>query len=218
MNSELFEELKRKEETGYYADMVYKDNSLAADLIGIAKEDPTAVKYTAEKTIRYLSEKSPELVYPYFDKIAELLDSGNKFIKWGAVITLPNLLANDTEGKWEGVSKKYIGCYRSCDIVEFSNAVESLPKILKAYPSEEKNIMPFLLNVDSRRFMHKGEYSRECVNVAKEKVIDCFILIYEKSPYKAWIKDFVIECRENERKQVRTKTKRFWRKYGYREI
>ena len=218
MNSGLFEELRRKEETGYYADMVYEDSSLAADLIEIVKEDGSAVKYTAEKTLRYLSEKSPELIYPYFDKIAELLDSGNKFIKWGAVITLANLLAVDTLGKWEGVSKRYIECYRSWDIVEFSNAVESLPKILKAYPAEEKNIMPLLLNVDSRKFLHKGEYSRECVNVAKEKVIDCFILIYEKSPYKAWIKDFVVECRENERKQVRTKTKRFWRKYGYREI
>ena len=55
MNSGLFEELRRKEETGYYADMVYEDSSLAADLIEIVKEDGSAVKYTAEKTIRYLS-------------------------------------------------------------------------------------------------------------------------------------------------------------------
>ena len=39
MNSGLFEELRRKEETGYYADMVYEDSSLSADLIEIVKED-----------------------------------------------------------------------------------------------------------------------------------------------------------------------------------
>ncbi|MFC1841223.1 hypothetical protein ACFL1N_16760, partial [Thermodesulfobacteriota bacterium] len=46
-----------------------------------------SIRLGCEKTLRLISEKQPELLYPYFVAFTKMLDSENNFLKWGAIIT-----------------------------------------------------------------------------------------------------------------------------------
>jgi len=40
------------------------------------------------------------MVYPFFDRIAAFLDSGNSFLRWGTILTLSHLARADEEGRF----------------------------------------------------------------------------------------------------------------------
>jgi len=77
------------------------------DLIEKINTDKGIGKFFLEKSVRLLSEREPNLVYPYFNEIAELIQSPNNFIKWGAIITLSNLIAVDEENRFEPLFDEY---------------------------------------------------------------------------------------------------------------
>lgn len=71
------------------------------------------------------------------------------------------------------------------------------------------------MKIDEHTFLHKGEVSPECLNVAKAQIIDCFDRVYPKSQYKSQILTFVQANVDNTRSQVRSKAKRFLKKYCF---
>ena len=203
--NQLLTLLKEKRELEFYLELLSKDTAVLPELLSILETEKTAVKYQAEKVVRQLSEKDPRRLYPYFMRVAGLFNSPNQFIKWGAILTLPNLLPVDSENQWKTVREAYLPFYKSQAIAEFGNAVQSVPKILSAHPEEEQTILPLLLDVDSRVFLHKGEVSPECKNVAKGHVLECFINLYARSSYQTQMRGFAKQNLENPRKQVRAK-------------
>jgi hypothetical protein len=210
----LLEELKEKNGMEYYARIVDTDVSALPMLLEIMETEKSAVKYQAEKVIRHVSEEKPELLYAYFERIADLLSSKFDIIKWGAILTLPNLLTADAENKWEKVRVKYLSSLKTEKIAEFGNIVSCVKKILKAHPEEEKEIVPSLLNIDSHVFIYHGEISPECVNVAKGHIIQCFTEIYPESEYKSEIVSFIKHNADNSRNQVRMKANKFLKRYA----
>lgn len=210
----LIEALKRKSDMHVVISQAIEDATIIPLLLDIIETDKTAIKFNAEKIIRKISEENPNLLYPYFERIALLIESENTFIRWGFMLTLPNLLKVDTDIKWEKVSRKYLSLLDSTSIETFGNAVSGIWKILEAYPELEKDIVPKLLNIEERYFLHKGEVSPECMNIAKGQIIECFDRLYDKSPYKSQMLTFVQANLENSRKPVQGKAKRFMKKYG----
>jgi hypothetical protein len=176
--------------------------------------DTSSVKFTAEKALRKISEDRPELLSPYYMRIAALLDSSNTFIRWGAIFTIPNLLAVDTEHQWEKLRERYLAFYKTQNIVEFGNAVQGVPKILFSHPEEEKNIVPLLCRIDTHVFLYKGEESPECRNVAAGQIIDCFTVLYASSSYQKEMLAFVKQNTNSSRKQIAHKAKMFLKKFG----
>lgn len=179
--------------------------AILPELLSIIETEKSAVKYQAEKAVRQLSETDPQLLSPYFMRIAGFLGSSNQFIKLGTLLTIPNLLPVDSENQWKAIRETYLAFYKSQTIAEFGNAVQSLPKILAVHPQEEQIILPLLLDVDSRVFIHKGEISPECKNVAKGHILECFLNLYARSSYQTEMRAFAEQNLENPRKQVRTR-------------
>lgn len=205
----LVNKLKQKLDLHIYVDQTIEDKTVLPILLDIIETDKTAIKFLCEKIIREVSERNPKLLYPFFERMALLLDSENNFIKWGFILTLPNMLKVDEENKWEKVSKHYLSFLDTASIVTFGNTVSGVWKILEKYPKYEKDIVLKLLNIDQHTFLHKGEVSPECLNVAKGQIIDCFNRIYPTSHYDKQIRTFVRVNVDNTRRQVRNKAKRF---------
>ncbi len=211
--SELKAWLKSKQDISTYVDIVSGDESLIPQLLEIIETNKTAIKYQAEKIIRKISDKSPLMIYKFFERIAALLDCSNNFIKWGAILIIPNLLEVDKEHLWFKVRARYFETYRATQIVEFGNGVKGIDKILASYPEEEFLLVPLLLSIDQHTFLYKGEVSKECHNVAIGQIIEMFDKIYPKSLYKKEMILFVEKNIYNERKTVRAKAYKFLKKY-----
>ena len=77
--------------------LVKKEPDILQSLIDIEKSEPSAIKFTAEKAVRNLSENNPELFIGMEDKIFSLLKSENTFIRLGNIITCSNLAPIGTE-------------------------------------------------------------------------------------------------------------------------
>ena len=188
--------------------------SILPELLSVIETEKSAVKYQAEKVVRQLSETDPQLLSPYFMRIAGLLGSPNQFIKLGTILTIPNLLPVDSENQWKAIRETYLAFYKSQTIAEFGNAVQSLPKILAVHPEEEQIVLPLLLDVDSRVFIHKGELSPECKNVAKGHILECFYNLYAHTSYQKEMRAFAEGNLENPRKQVCAKARRLLKLSG----
>ena len=205
----LNNKLKQKLDINVYVNQAMEDRTIIPILLDIIETDKSAIKFLCEKIIRGVSERNPKLLYPFFERMALLMETENNFIKWGLILTLPNLLKVDEEKKWEKVSKHYLAFLDSASIVTFGNTVSGVRKILEIYPNYEKRIVSKLLIIDQHTFLHKGEESPECLNVAKGQIIDCFDEIYPISNYQKQMRTFAHANVNNSRKQVRNKAKRF---------
>lgn len=184
-------------------------------LLEIMETEKTAVKYQAEKAVRAAGEAQPALLYPYFQRIASFLEHPNHFIKWGTVSTVANLLCVDTEHLWYGIREKYLRSFRAQEIAEFGNAVQSVPKILAAYPEEEQTILPLLLQIDTHTFLRKGAVSPACLDVAKGHILDCFIKLFPDSAYRKEMLAFAERNQTNDRPGVRTKAQKLLNRQQY---
>lgn len=199
----FIEHLKEKHAIEVYARQAVEDKSTLPILLEIIETDKTSLKFLGEKIIRQLSESHPEMLYPYFECMARLWESENSFIQWGFILSVPNLVRVDVENKWEKVHEAYLALLKSDALVTCGNAVAGVWKILQKYPQYEKDILDILLNIDRQLFLHKGEVSPECVNVAKGHILDCFAKIYPVSSYKDEMRAFAQANLDNPRTAVR---------------
>lgn len=211
--NELLKELKEKKAVDFYAEKSYGDSSIIPLLLDIMESEKSAAKYMAEKVIRRISLDRPEFLEPYFDRIVRMLESPNAFIRWGVILIIPNLLQTIQPHQWKQAREKYLASLKSQNVAEFGNIVSCIKKILMVYPEEEHGMIPILLQIDGRRFLHQGEASPECLNVAKGHIIDSFAEIYESSAYKREMLAFADQNKDNPRNQVRIKANRLLKKY-----
>lgn len=210
----LLVKLKEKQAPEYYASLAKQDQAVLPLLFELITKEKSAAKYLCEKTVRFLSETEPALLFPYIEQMAEQLNSDNNFIKWGFLLSIPNLLALDTDGEWSGIEAQYLSYLDTDELPAFGNVVSNLPKLLKVRPELERAVLPKLLAVDSHTFCHKGEFSPECRNVAAGHVLDCFFALYETSSYQKEMLAFAADHLENPRSGVRSKAKKLLKQHG----
>jgi hypothetical protein len=164
-----------------------------------------------------VSERHPEFVYPYFEEVAALIESPNSFIKWGAIITLSNLAAVDTENKFASVYEKYFDLIAADAMVTAGNVVGNAWKIILSKPEYEQDITRRLMRIPENIYLHKGEPSPECRNILCGHAIDCFDKYFELAHDKNGILAFASAQTHNPRKQVAKKAAIFLEKHAQRE-
>ncbi len=182
---------------------------LLEQYLEIINNDKSSIKFAAEKVIRLVSESVPELVYPYFKQIASLIDSKNSFIKWGAIITISNLVAVDQQELFLNIFEQYFAMLDDNKMVTAANVAGNAWKIALRYPDLEPDITSRLIKAAGNIFHHKGEPSPECNNVMCGHLIDCFDHYFEHSKRQAEIIAFLTRQQHNPRKKVATKAKAF---------
>lgn len=210
----ILEALGKKLDADDYITMVTKSEDGIPLLLGLIESDKSSIKFLCEKIIRRLSEKQPEILYPHFERMSKLINSQNSFIKYGFILTLPNMIKVGHDRKWNTFIEQYISLLDTDNIVVFGNAVTSMWKVLDKCPEYESIIVPKLLDVDGHLFLHKNDVSPECVNVAKGYILDFFDKTYSRSNYKKEMLCFAENNIDNTRNQVRIKAEAFMQKYN----
>lgn len=210
---ELYNLLVKKEKIDTFIDKI-NNNDLIMSLFLICENKDDITRYQAEKVIRKLSEVNPTILYPFYDRMFNFLDSKDSFIKYGFIISIPNMLPSDLCNKWSFIRIKYLKFLTSTKVIEFSNVVKEIPIILKYHREEEQKIIPVLLDINNHTFLNRGKLSHKCIDIAKSAIMDCFYKIYEHSKYKDEIMLFVLENKNSKKSQIVNKANRFIKKYG----
>jgi len=179
------------------------------ELIEKINRDKSSGKFFLEKSVRLLSEREPNLVYPYFSEIAELIQSPNNFIKWGAIITISNLIAVDEENRFEALFEEYFSLLNSDSMITAGNVAGNAWKFAMQNPKWESEITERLLKVKENTYLYKGEPSPECKNIMLGHVLGCFDRYYEISTLQEKMIAFAESEVNNSRKSVARKAQAF---------
>ena len=194
--------------------IVIDDPHLINELISILLETKGTLKYTSENILRAISETSPDLIYPFFAAFAELLDSENSFLKWGAIITISNLIKVDAVRQFDTILKRYFAPVQGPVLVTAANIVGNAWKIALARPDLSDMVVSQLLSVENAVYINKGSPSPECNNIIRGQAIESFNNFYDEIKDKDKVTAFVKRQRDNSRNAVKKKAEKFLRKYA----
>ena len=196
------------------ARQVIRNPELIAELLDGLQARQASIKYGCEKLLRQVSERKPELVYPHYDIFVKLLDSDNSFLKWGAILTLANLAAADTEGRIEKLFTKYFAPVTGPVMVTAGNIVGAAAKIAYAKPALTARIVRQLLKVESATYEHKGAVSPECRRIVCGQAITTFDAIFDQIRNKKPVLQFAERQLESTRPSVRKIAARFMKQHS----
>lgn len=195
------------------AQKVIANSESIAEIIPVLSEKKGTLKFGCEKVLRLVSEERPDLVYPYFEDYVKLLDSENNFIKWGAILTLANLVKVDEDRRFDKILDKYLAPIQGPVMVAAANTIGGLIKIVESRPDLANRITREILKIRTATYIMHGEPSPECHNVICGHAIDAFGQIYDLIEDKKDIHRFVEAQRNNTRPQVQKKAEKFLKKF-----
>ena len=209
----IIEQIKSKKDIDELVNQVIKNPKLIEVLISIIDSEKGSIKFGCEKIVRLVSERKPELIYPYFDFLVKLLDSENNFLKWGAIITISNLSSVDSKNQFEKIFNKYYSPVTGPMMVTAANIVGNSWKIAQAKPKLIDRILDEILKIEKAKYGHKGELSPECNNVVCGYAIDFFEKFFEKVKNQKKIIAFVKRQLNNTRPSVKKRAEKFMKKW-----
>lgn len=167
------------------------------------------IRLGCEKTLRLISEQQPKLIYPHFDTFAKMLDSENNILKWGAIMTISNLVSVDSNGEFEKIFEKYFSSITDKTMITASNVIKNAWKIAMAKPESAEDITQQILKAEKARYENKGQVSPECNNIVRGHAIDSFDKFYDRIRDKKPVLAFIKRQLNNTRKPVSKKAERF---------
>ena len=207
-------QIKQKKDIGKIAEQVIQNPGLIEEIINALKTERSALKFGFEKTLRLISEKAPELIYPHFEDYVNLLDSENNFLKWGAILTIANLASVDSENKFEKIFGKYYSPVNGPAMISAANVVGNSWKIVNAKPELAGKIVHEMLKVQNAEYINRGEVSPECKNVVCGHAVDSFAKFFDKIMNKIPVLEFVNAQLNSPRAPVRKKAEKFLNKFS----
>ncbi len=209
----IVRQIKQKEDIEKIGEAAAQNPAIIKKLVEQLKTEKSSLKFSYEKILRFISEKSPDLIYPYFDDFVKLLDSENNFLKWGAILTIANLAQADSENKFDKIFRKYYLPIEGPAMITAANIIGSSRKIVSAKPHLAEKITKEILKVQKAKYIHKGKLSSECKNVVSGQAIDSFAMFFDKIKNKKPVIEFIKEQLNNSRRAVRNKAERFFKKF-----
>jgi hypothetical protein len=184
-------------------EQVVKGELLDELLEGIlSKKDE--IRSNSFKVLMQISEDQPELLYPKYDYLANLLDSDNHYQRNIGINLLANLARIDTENKFEKIFDKYFGNIDGNRTMVAGHAAINSGKIAKAKPNLRTKITKRLLSVGKS---HKGKH----IDLIVAYVIGAFEQYFGESSNKKEILAFVEAQLESKSPKTRKLAREFLR-------
>lgn len=157
---------------------VEKDFSLVPILIEGVSSTKATVRYSCGNVLMYLSEKHPQILYPYMEEFIKLLDSKYRILTWNAIYIIANLAKVDDKQKLDDAFDKYFGLLNNDYMVTVANVVGNAGKIALAKPYLAGKIAKELLKVE--HISTTPHLTEECKRVIIEKTIQSFNQFFNK--------------------------------------
>lgn len=172
------------------AELVRSDPGLLPKLLYVMENDTSSVKFAYDKAIRLISNERPELLYPCFKRFHALIGHKNSFIRWGAIATLGNLVAVDSENKSLAAIDDLLDLLTSDSMIDATNAAGQIWKFVIRFPELDDKITHALLGTARKTYIYKQQPSPECGFIVTGAVLDCFERYFEISQYKEMMFEF----------------------------
>ena len=158
--------------------------------------------------LRLIGEKDPAILYPQFDFFAQLLDSDNNFLKWGAIHTIANLTKADTANKFEAIFNRYFAPIPGPELIPAGNAIGGAAKIALAKPHLTDKITKEILKVEKAKYQ-----TAECRNIALGHAINSFDRFFDQITDKKSVITLIKKQLKNTRDATKKKAEKFLKKW-----
>jgi hypothetical protein len=166
----------------------------------LSKKDE--IRFNSFKILLHVSEEQPQVLYPKWDYLTDLLDSDNHYQRNISINLLANLAKVDTKNKFENIFDRYFSNINGDRTMVAGQAALNSGKIAKAKPSLQTRITNRLLNIEKT---HKGKQ----IELIKAYVIEAFNEYFAKSSDKNKIVDFVRAQLKSKSPKTRKAAKEF---------
>jgi hypothetical protein len=161
---------------------ILKDKELISELLEGILSKKERIRFNSFKVLLLLSEEHPKVLYTHWDFFADLLKSGNTYLKYIAVLIIANLTKDDPRGRFKRIFNRYYALLDDKSVIPAAHVAASSGKIVRAIPKLQTKITNKLLQIDQtahhpeRKDLIKGhaiesfgEYFEEVKN--KKKII-----------------------------------------------
>ena len=175
------------------------------ELLAVLKSKDDTERHGSFEVLLRLSEQQPELLYPSWDFLADMIDSDNAYWKLIAVRLIANLARVDTEDRFEKIFDKYYNLLNDSVIVA-GHITANSGRIARAKPELQAKITDRLLNIDSTSQKHK--------DLVKAGAIDSFGEYFAEYSDKESIMEFVKQQLNCESPKTRKIAREFLKKWG----
>ena len=183
-----------------------EDEKILSELLeGLLSEKDT-IRYNSFKVLEHVSQRKPEVLYPYWDKFVEKLNSDNSFHRYHGVFIIANLTRVDKEKKFEKIFDTYCGLVEDKSFIVAVNVVGNLGKIARAKPHLQAKVTSILLDVGKTGHKHK--------DLMKSGSIQSFAEYFDETENKEKILEFVRKQLDCESPKTRKMAKQFMEKWG----
>lgn len=171
----------------------------------LSKEDE--IRYPSFKILLVISEEYPEVLYPKWDFLADLLKSNNSYKKLIALRLIANLTKADTENKFEEIFDDYYEILNEDKTMTAAHLAGNSGKIAKAKSNLQSKITDKLVNIDNT---YRGRQKE----LIKSYIIEAFDEYYEVSEDKEKIIEFVKKQLDSDSPKTKKKAEEFLKKWG----
>ncbi len=135
-----------------------------------------AVRNGCARVLMNLSGRHPEWLYSHWEAFAGALDSGHRILSWGAIATIANLSAVDSESRFEAIFDRYYALIGDGYMVTVANVVGNSAKVARAKPRLADRIAEKLLGVE--KIATGPHMTDECRRVVAEKAVEALGSFY----------------------------------------
>jgi len=206
-NEKMFPLALGKLNPGYiFADVKPDMKMLDSVFLGVSSSLPR-VKFGCSKSLVFLSEADPEILYERFDNVAELLRSENRILRWNAITMIGNMAGIDRDHRIRDLLPSLYALLSCGELITANHAITALGKIGCAFPDKQKSVVLKLLAVEHQRFE-----TSECRNIALGKVILALQLFVNHANAGRAVFSFVQRQTKNKRPATASKARSFLKK------
>jgi hypothetical protein len=167
------------------------------------------VYYHCYYVVNKASQKRPELFYPYWCEIAELLHHKNSYHRDFALEIIGNLTIVDRENQFAEIEDVYFSLINDEKFMTGNCCVKNLSKIYRHKVELRQRIIKTLLDID-----HRCDYTEKQKGVLKADVLAIFDEVYNEGLERDKIDAFIraeVNCISP---KTRKKAKELIRKYS----
>jgi len=206
---ELYEKLIPKDRNlDKIASKSIKNPKVVSYLLEGVQNKNVRIKYGCFNALVLISEKKPELLYPYFDVFTEYLYSEKNIIKLGGIKIIANLSKVDSENKFDKIFDKFYSFIGDPEMTTAANVSKGSSIIAEAKPYLVEKITNQLLKVSQTKYK-----TEECKNILIGHVIISFDKIFKQLKNKNLAINFAEKNINNPWKATKNKAEKFLKKY-----
>lgn len=208
---ELIEKISKKDfDVDWFVQLAINDIDARNEIVRqMLTNSAIMVYYHCYYVVEKASRNQPELFYPYWHEISELIHHENSYHRDFALEIIGNLAKIDFENRFAEIEDDYFSIIDDEKFMTGNCCVKNLSKIYRYKSEQRERIIETLLDIDNR-----CEYTMKQKGVLKADVLEIFDEVYEEVAERENIDGFIRAEVNSVSPKTRKKAKELIKKYS----